>query len=74
MYHEKIRIKNTNVDTWWQTETGTYDHSTAWCNSNQTRTATLPFFGIDAAILDETGKECTNEGGRLVIRSHGHQC
>ena len=32
-------------------------------------TATLPFFGIDAAILDETGKECkANEGGRLVIR------
>jgi acetyl-CoA synthetase len=32
-------------------------------------TATRPFFGIDAAILDETGNECgPNEGGKLVIR------
>ena len=29
----------------------------------------MPFFGVDAAILDETGEECkANEGGRLVIR------
>ena len=32
-------------------------------------TATLPFFGVDAAILDETGRECkADEGGKLVIR------
>ena len=32
-------------------------------------TATLPFFGVDAAILDENGNECgPNEGGKLVIR------
>ena len=32
-------------------------------------TATLPFFGIDAAILDDSGKECgPNQDGRLVIR------
>jgi len=32
-------------------------------------TATLPFFGIDTAIVDENGHECgPNEGGRLVIR------
>ena len=32
-------------------------------------TATRPFLGIDAAILDETGQECgPNEGGKLVIR------
>jgi acetyl-CoA synthetase len=32
-------------------------------------TATLPFFGIDAAIVNEEGKECgPNQGGRLVIR------
>src|SRR5690606_29858625 len=30
---------------------------------------TRPFFGIDAAIFDETGAECDpNEGGKLVIR------
>jgi acetyl-CoA synthetase len=32
-------------------------------------TATLPFFGIDAAVVDEQGDEVgTNEGGKLVIR------
>jgi len=32
-------------------------------------TATLPFFGVDAAILDEDGNECPpNSGGKLVIR------
>src|SRR5258708_26918389 len=31
--------------------------------------ATLPFFGIDAAVVDENGKEVTaNRGGKLVIR------
>ena len=31
--------------------------------------ATLPFFGIDAAIVDETGRECgPNQGGKLVVR------
>jgi acetyl-CoA synthetase len=32
-------------------------------------TATLPFFGIDAAVVDDRGKEVdANEGGKLVIR------
>ena len=32
-------------------------------------TATLPFFGVDAAIVDDDGKEVgPNEGGKLVIR------
>jgi acetyl-CoA synthetase len=32
-------------------------------------TATLPFFGVDAAILDEEGHEVgPNEGGKLVVR------
>ena len=32
-------------------------------------TATLPFFGVDAAIVDEAGNECKpDEDGRLVIR------
>jgi acetyl-CoA synthetase len=32
-------------------------------------TATLPFFGIDAAILDEDGKEVgPDQGGKLVVR------
>lgn len=58
------------VDTWWQTETGSIMLSPMpGCTPIKPGTATLPFFGVDAAILDETGKECkANEGGRLVIR------
>lgn len=39
------------------------------CTPTKPGTATLPFFGVDAAILDETGQECgPDEGGKLVIR------
>jgi acetyl-CoA synthetase len=58
------------VDTWWQTETGAI-MITPLPGATPTKpgTATLPFFGIDAAILDETGKECgPDEAGKLVIR------
>jgi acetyl-CoA synthetase len=70
-YHEKIGGgKCPIVDTWWQTETGAIMISPLpGATPTKPGTATLPFFGIDAAILDETGKECkANEGGRLVIR------
>ena len=58
------------VDTWWQTETGGIMISPLpGCTPCKPGTATLPFFGVDAAILDENGKECkANEGGKLVIR------
>lgn len=58
------------VDTWWQTETGAIMISPLpGATPTKPGTATLPFFGIDAAIVDETGQECgPNEGGRLVIR------
>ena len=70
-YHEKIGGgKCPIVDTWWQTETGAIMISPLpGATPTKPGTATLPFFGVDAAILDETGKECkANEGGRLVIR------
>ncbi|PAW68109.1 MAG: acetate--CoA ligase [Verrucomicrobiia bacterium Tous-C5FEB] len=70
-YHQKIGGgKCPIVDTWWQTETGaimiTPLPGATPCKPG---TATLPFFGIDAAILDDSGKECkANQDGRLVIR------
>jgi acetyl-CoA synthetase len=70
-YHEKIGGGRCPiVDTWWQTETGAIMITPLpGCTPTKPGTATLPFFGIDAAILDETGQECkANEGGRLVIR------
>ncbi len=58
------------VDTWWQTETGAIMISPLpGCTPIKPGTATLPFFGVDAAILDEDGNECkADEPGKLVIR------
>jgi acetyl-CoA synthetase len=58
------------VDTFWQTETGAIMISPLpGVTPTKPGTATLPFFGIDAAILDEEGKEVgPNEGGKLVVR------
>ena len=70
-YHEKIGGERCPiVDTWWQTETGAIMISPLpGVTPTIPGTATLPFFGIDAAILDENGNECgPNEGGKLVIR------
>jgi acetyl-CoA synthetase len=58
------------VDTWWQTETGAIMITPLpGATPLVPGTATLPFFGIDAAVLDETGEECKpDQAGRLVIR------
>ena len=58
------------VDTWWQTETGGH-MITPIPGAIPTKpgTATLPFFGVDAAVVDDNGKEVgVDEGGKLVIR------
>lgn len=58
------------VDTWWQTETGAAMISPIpGCTPIKPGTATRPFFGVDAVILDEEGNECdVDQPGRLVIR------
>ena len=70
-YHEKIGGGRCPiVDTWWQTETGAI-MITPLPGATPTKpgTATLPFFGVDAAIFDAQGREAgPNEGGKLVIR------
>lgn len=64
--HEKCPI----VDTWWQTETGAIMITPLpGVTPTKPGTATLPFFGVDAAIVDRDGKELPhNQGGLLVIR------
>ena len=64
--HKKCPI----VDTWWQTETGAIMISPLpGATPTKPGTATLPFFGVDAAIVDRDGKELPhNTGGLLVIR------
>ena len=70
-YREKIGGSRCPiVDTWWQTETGAIMIAPLpGATPTQPGTATRPFLGIDAAILDEEGNPCgANEGGKLVIR------
>ncbi len=58
------------VDTWWQTETGAIMITPLpGVTATKPGSATLPFFGIDAAIVDRHGTELApNQGGLLVIR------
>lgn len=58
------------VDTWWQTETGAHMITPLpGVTPTKPGTATLPFFGVDAAIVNDQGEEVgPNEGGKLVIR------
>ena len=58
------------VDTWWQTETGAIMLAPLpGATPLKPGTATLPFFGIDAAVVDDHGDEVpAGVGGKLVIR------
>ena len=58
------------VDTWWQTETGAI-MITPLPGAIPTKpgSATLPFFGVDPAVVDQSGREVgPNVGGKLIIR------
>jgi acetyl-CoA synthetase len=57
------------VDTWWQTETG-HMPITPLPGATETKpgSATRPFPGIDAAVVDEDGREVTGDQGLLVLR------
>lgn len=70
-YHTKIGKKRCPIiDTWWQTETGA--HMLApfpGATPTKPGSATLPFFGVDAAVVDDDGKEVPpNVTGKLIIR------
>ncbi len=58
------------VDTWWQTETGAIMITPLpGVTATKPGSATRPFFGVDAAVVDEEGNELgPNEGGLLVLR------
>lgn len=58
------------IDTWWQTETGgAMITPLPGAIPLKPGSATLPFFGVEPAILREDGTECeVDEGGYLVIK------
>ncbi|MCC7507739.1 MAG: acetate--CoA ligase [Planctomycetes bacterium] len=71
-YHDKVGDKRCAVvDTWWQTETGgiliTPLPGATPCKPGS---ATLPFFGIEPALVDEAGNEIHGNGvsGNLVLK------
>ncbi len=70
-YHETIGHKHCPiVDTWWQTETGGILISPLpGAMKTKPGSATLPYFGVEPAVVREDGTACdTNEGGYLVIK------
>ncbi len=58
------------VDTWWQTETGgILITPLAGATPMKPGSASFPFFGVDAVVLDQNGKECPRgESGFLCIK------
>jgi acetyl-CoA synthetase len=57
------------MDTWWQTETGAISITPLpGASTTKPGSATFPFYGIDAAILDDEGNEITKGGGLLALR------
>ena len=70
-YHKVIGKKKCPiVDTWWQTETGMHMITPLPSMPLKAGSATLPFPGIQATVLDEKGKEVPpGKGGYLVIKN-----
>jgi len=63
--------KSPIVDTWWQTETGGIMITPiAFCTPTKPTYATLPFIGIQPALMDEQGAEIKGNqvDGRLCIK------
>lgn len=60
------------VDTWWQTETGSHLITPLpGATPLKPGSATLPFFGVDPAVLNEKGEELEGEaeGSALALIS-----
>ncbi|HET8712966.1 MAG TPA: acetate--CoA ligase [Gemmatimonadales bacterium] len=68
-YHETIGGRRCPVvDTWWQTETGGIMITPLpGVTATKPGSATIPFPGIEAALLDGEGKEVKVGGGYLAI-------
>ncbi|KKM96929.1 hypothetical protein LCGC14_1173210, partial [marine sediment metagenome] len=71
-YDDNIgKKKSPIVDTWWQTETGGIMITPIpFCTPTKPTYATLPFIGIQPALMDENGKEIQGNqaDGRLCIK------
>ncbi len=70
-YHRVIGKERCPImDTWWQTETGGFMITPLPITPLKPGSATKPFFGIEAAVVDEHGTEVgPGEEGKLVIKA-----
>jgi acetyl-CoA synthetase len=70
-YHRVIGKGNCPImDTWWQTETGMFIITPTPNMPLKPGSATLPYFGVDAEIVDADGKAVPDgEEGFLVLRN-----
>ena len=71
-YYTKVGLEKCPiVDTWWQTETGAHMLTPLpGATALKPGSATLPFFGVQPALLDADGNEIEGEGsGNLVIKA-----
>ncbi|KAA3658406.1 MAG: acetate--CoA ligase, partial [Calditrichaeota bacterium] len=71
-YHKVIGKENCPiVDTWWQTETGgVLITPLPAATATKPGSATLPFYGIEPVLLDESGNEIEGPGmGYLAIKT-----
>jgi acetyl-CoA synthetase len=68
-YHEVVgKGECPIIDTWWQTETGAFMITPVPSHPLKPGSATRPFPGIEAQVLDEEGNEVEpGEEGKLVI-------
>jgi len=69
-YHKNIgKGRCPIMDTWWQTETGSFMITPLPCVPLKPGSATRPFFGQQADILDEKGRSVKDgEEGYLVLK------
>lgn len=69
-YENQVGYGTTSiVDTWWQTETGGHMLATLPGLPQKPGVAGLPFFGVEAAVVDESGELLpAGHKGHLVIR------
>ena len=70
-YHTVGEARCPVIDTWWQTETGAHMITPLpGATTLKPGSATLPFFGVEPALLDTNGNEIHGAGeGNLVIKS-----
>jgi acetyl-CoA synthetase len=69
-YYENIGKERCPImDTWWQTETGSFVISPLPLSPTRPGSAGRPLPGFSALVIDHDGKPTINEGGNLVMNS-----